>query len=81
MAAMQAVCPMLIRDLLGGRQTLKFVTLALAATIALALSAGMATAQPIYHHHHHRHHVVRHHHHVVRHHRVTYRHHHHHHTY
>ncbi len=74
---MQAVCPILIRDLQVGRQTLKLVTLAFAATIALALSAGMAQARPMHHHHHYyRHH---HHHHVARHHQVAYRHHHHHH--
>lgn len=68
--------PELILNLVLGRHTLKLVTLALAATIAFALSAGVAMAQPIHHHHHH--HIVRHHHHVVRHHRVIYRHHHHH---
>jgi hypothetical protein len=48
---------------------LKIITLALAATVALALSAGMASAQPMHHRHHHRmmhhhhHHMMVHHHH------------------
>ena len=49
-----------------GGNTLKLMTLALAATVALALSAGMASAHPMRHHHHHHHmmhHHMHHHHH------------------
>jgi Spy/CpxP family protein refolding chaperone len=48
----------------------KLVTLAVAATIAFAFSAGMASAHPTHHHHHHHHHA-----------QPTYHHHHHHHSY
>jgi hypothetical protein len=44
---------------------LKLITLALAASVVLAMTAGMASAQPMHHRHHH---MMRHHHHMMHHH-------------
>jgi len=68
---MQAVCPDTDSgDDQNGREALKLVTLALTAAVALALSAGVASARPM---HHHRHHVVHHHHHMMHHHHHMHR--------